>query len=343
MKQEKLEKKFEDLFERQGFRIKREEDVFRALNDGEELNFQAFSSEKYSVEEVREKIEDDIDTIFVDEALREIKEMIETDVSVLKEEEDSKSYDLPSFELIGDIAVINDLDGKDETEVVEGITENHPHIETILLKSEQLSGEFRVGGYRRLYGEETETVHKEFGVDIKVDPTKAYYSERFSTERKRVADQIKPGEKVLVMFAGVGPFALIAAQHSEAEKIVAVEKNPEACEYLKENIKLNSFEGRIEARCGDVEEILPELKTSFDRIIMPLPGKADEFLDLAESVASENAVIHYYRFMEEGNGETLESEINSIMTESYRIKEIVKCGEKSPSTDRVCVDIVTRK
>ncbi len=339
MKQEKLEKKAEELFERQGFRIKREDDVFKACNEGDELEFQVFSSEKYSVEEARERIENDTDAVFVDESLREIKEVAETDVSVLKEEEDGKSYDLPSFELIGDIAVINDLDGKDEEEVVEGITENHPHIETILLKSEQLSGEFRVGGYKKLYGQDTETVHKEFGVDIKVDPTKAYYSERFSTERKRVADQIKPGEKVLVMFAGVGPFALIAARHSEAERIVAVEKNPEACEYLKENIKLNNFTERIEARCGDVEEILPELEDRFDRIIMPLPGKADEFLDLAESVVSKDAVIHYYRFMEEDDREGLESEIESILEHDFRVREMVKCGEKSPSTDRVCVDI----
>lgn len=339
MNQEKLEDKAREVFERQGFEVAEKEGVFEAEKDDYKLSFQVFSSEYYSPEEVEKQVDGDVSTVFVDEDFRELEDVLETEVSVLHIEEDSEEYDLPSFELIGDIAVINDLDGRGESEVVEGITENHPHIETVLLKEEQLSGEFRVGGYRKLYGEKTETVHTEFGVDIKVDPTKTYYSERFSTERKRIADQIKPGEKVLVMFAGVGPFALIAAKHSEAEKIVAVEKNPEACEYLEENIKINDFEDRIEAYCGDVEDILPSLENEFDHIIMPLPGKADRFLKLASKKSAENGIIHYYRFMEEGKRKELEKEIGELLAVDHEIKQIVKCGEKSPSTNRVCVDI----
>lgn len=339
MKQEKLEEKAREVFERQGFKVERSDKLFEAVKDDYNLRFHVFSSEIYSPEEVREDVTDSVSTVFVDEDLREVEDNLDQEVSVLHSEEEKEDYDLPSFELIGSIAVINDLDGRDEERVVEGITENHPHVETILLKEEQLSGEFRVGGYRKLYGEETETVHTEFGVDIKVDPTKAYYSERFSTERKRIADQIQPGEKVLIMFAGVGPFALIAAKHSEAEKIVAVEKNPDACEYLKENIALNSFEDRIEEYCGDVEDILPDLEDEFDHIVMPLPGKADSFLKIASEKAAEKGVIHYYRFMEEGGRKELEEEISELLDVEYEIKQIVNCGEKSPSTARVCVDI----
>jgi len=343
MEQEKIEDEAQELFKRQGFTIEDVENGYRAEKEYQELRFQVFSSEKFSVEEAREHISEEVDTIFVDEDLRELKKAVSNEVSVLREESQGTDYDLPSFELIGDIAVINDLDGRDEEKVIEGIGENHPHVETILLKEEQLSGEFRVGKYRKLYGDKTETIHKEFGVEIKVDPTKAYYSERFSTERKRVADQIKPGEKALVMFAGVGPFALVATRRSEAEKIVAVEKNPEACRYLEENIEMNNFEDNIESQCGDVRDILPELEDKFDRIIMPLPGEADEFLDLAESKAADNATIHYYRFREEGTEENLKKEIDDIMDREFKIREIVKCGEKSPSTDRVCIDIVTDK
>jgi tRNA (guanine37-N1)-methyltransferase len=339
MNQEKLEEKACEVFERQGFKVERSDKLFEAVKDDYKLRFQVFSSENYNPEVIENKVEDAVSTVFVDEELRELEDILDQEVSVLHSEEESREYDLPSFELIGSIAVINDLNGRDEEDVVEGITENHPHVETILLKEEQLSGEFRVGGYRKIYGEETETVHTEFGIDIKVDPTKAYYSERFSTERKRIADQIRSGEKVLIMFAGVGPFALIAAKHSEAEKIVAVEKNPEACEYLKENIKLNNFEDRIEAYCGDVEDILPDLEDEFDHIVMPLPGKADSFLKLASEKAVENGVIHYYRFMEEGKRNELEEEISGLLDGEHEIKQIVNCGEKSPSTARVCVDI----
>lgn len=338
MKQEKLEEKAIEIFEKQGFEVEKEEERYKAIRDDSRILFQVFSSDKYSKEDLENQIDSNA-TIFVDESFRKIKDNLDANVSVLQEEKESKDYDLPSFELIGDIAVINDLDGRDEETVVEGIRENHPHIETIILKEDPLSGEFRVGGYRKLYGEKTETIHKEFGVRIKVDPTESYYSERFSTERKRVADQIKSGERVLVMFAGVGPFALIAASHSDAEKIIAVEKNPEAYKYLEENIEINNFEDRIEGYCGDVEEVLPKLSTEFDRIIMPLPGKADEFLALAGKNAASEAMIHYYRFMEDGEREVLEREIDSILDRSHIVERIVKCGEKSPSTSRVCADI----
>lgn len=343
MKQEKLEEKAREVFERQDFNVEKKNGLFEAVKDDYTLNFQVFSSENHSVEEVRNEVDNSVSTVFVDESIREAENVLDQDVSVLHSEEENIDYDLPSFELIGSIAVINDLDGRKEERVVEGITANHPHVETILLKEEQLSGEFRVGGYRKLYGDRTETVHTEFGVDIKVDPTKAYYSERFSTERKRIADQIQSGEKVLIMFAGVGPFALVAAKHSEAEKIVAVEKNPEACEYLKDNITLNNFEDRIDAYCGDVEDILPDLEEEFDHIVMPLPGEADEFLKLASEKASANSIIHYYRFMEEGKQKEMEEEVSKLLDVDHGIKQIVNCGEKSPSTTRVCVEIVTNK
>lgn len=226
MNQEKLEEKAREVFERQDFKVKKNNGLFEAVKDDYTLRFQVFSSENYSPEEIENNIADSVSTVFVDENLRDVEDILDQEVSVLHSEDETADYDLPSFELIGSIAVINDLDGRDEEEVVEGITENHPHVETILLKEEQLSGEFRIGGYRKLYGEDTETVHTEFGVDIKVDPTKAYYSERFSTERKRVAEQIHPGERVLVMFAGVGPFALIAANTRRLRRLLPLRKIP---------------------------------------------------------------------------------------------------------------------
>jgi len=54
-----------------------------------------------------------------------------------------------------------------------------------------------------------------------------------STERIRIADQVKNGDKVVDMFAGIGPFSiLIAKRFSEAE-VIAVDKNPVAIKYLR--------------------------------------------------------------------------------------------------------------
>ncbi|MFP4038366.1 MAG: class I SAM-dependent methyltransferase [Candidatus Nanohaloarchaea archaeon] len=321
MNQERLEEKVRKMLEVQGFKVENG----KASKPEVTLEIGIYSSERYTEEDV------DLskDRVFVDEGL---------EVGEAYTVEEEKDYNLPSFELIGDIAIINDLAGRDREEAVEGILEYH-NVKTILLKKEGLSGEFRVGEYEKLYGEETETVHKEHGYKFRVDPTEAYYSERFSTERERVADLVEEGEKVLVMFAGVGPFAVLCA---EKAWVVAVEKNPEACKYLEENNGLNGFKEKVEARCGDVRELVPELEEKFDRVVMPLPESASEFLDLAVEAIREDGVIHLYSFVENREFRPVEKEIEDAVSGrglEYEIVDRVRCGYKSPSEERYCFDI----
>lgn len=333
MKQEKLEDKVADLFERQGFELEKNDNKFAAGKDDQELVLKIFSSEKYSLEEARESVEED-EKVFIDEGLEKLKKELDADTSVIREQEDEEEYDLPSYELIGEIAVINELTVNEE-EAVEGILDHHPSVKTILVKEEPLQGEYRVGEYRKLYGEETETVHTEYGCRFKVDPTKVYYSERFSTERKRVVDQIQDGEKVLVMFAGVGPFAIMAAELANPEKVVAVEKNPVAADYLKENIELNDVGDIVEGVEGDVAEVVPELGEEFDRVIMPLPEKAEDFLGVAFS-SVEKGLIHFYCFEDEDSESS-----NSLLDSNYSFTVESKsyCGDKSPAEARICYDL----
>ena len=338
MKQEDLEAKVRELFERQDFTVEKEENIFTASN-GQEMTLKAFSSEKYDVGEVADVVEDG-DKVFVDNGLAEVEDLIENYVSVLEEEEDEE-FETPSYEVIGDVAVINDLAEVNREEAVEGIL-HHQNVKTILLKQEGLSGEFRIGDYEKLYGEDTETVHKEFGHRFKVDPTEVYFSERFGTERKRVADQVKEGERVLVMFAGVGPFAMLCSER--AEEVIAVEKNPAGARYLKENIELNSVEN-VKGLQGDVLEVVPGLG-EFDRIIMPLPESADEFLELALDHIADKGVIHYYRFMEDENWDTIEKEIDERVSEKaleYEVLDRAECGERGPTSTRICIDFKVTK
>lgn len=335
MKQQKLEEKVRKLFERQGFKLEEIGYGFKAEKEDLELSLKVFSSEKHNPEDVEEKVSEE-DKVFIDRALSSVENILDNEVSVLEEDEEEPEFETPSYEVIGDIAVISDLAGVEREEAVEGIL-HHQNVKTILLKKGGLRGEFRVGEYEKLHGEETETVHKEFGCDYRVDPTKVYFSERFSTERKRVVDQIEDGEKVLVMFAGVGPFAILAAQHASPEKVVAVEKNPEGADYLKENILINNVEDKVEGIKGDVRDVLPELG-KFDRVIMPLPESADEFLELAYEHTEYNGVINYYRFLENENWEELEEEIADQIG-NYKIVNQVECGERGPSVKRVCIEI----
>lgn len=333
MEQEKLEQRVKEIFEQQGFDVEQDGNEIVANRDDERKTIRVFSSEEYSESDI-EGI--DADIVFVDEDLEDISEKVDPEVSAIREDDDDPDYDLPSYELIGDIAVINDLAGREEDVAVEGIREHHPQVKTVLLKDEPLSGEFRVGGYERLYGDDTETTHKEFGCRYRVDPTKAYFSERLGTERKRVVDQVEDGEKILVIGAGVGPYPVLAARKAEPEKVVAVEKNPDAVSYMEKNIELNKVSDTVEAVEGGIEEV--ELEDSFDRVIIAVPEFADEFLDTAFDHAKEGSVIHYYRFLEDENWDSLTEEVEET-GHDYEVVDKIVCGQRGPSVDRVCIDL----
>jgi tRNA (guanine37-N1)-methyltransferase len=336
MKQEELESKVREIFEQQGFKVTQNENRITADTDEKELVAETFSSENYCIEDI-DPSNDSL--VFVDEDLAEISDKVGNRVSVIREELEEVEYDLPSYEIIGDIAVINQLTVSEE-EAVEGILAHHGHVNTILLKEDNLGGEFRVGEYRKLYGDDTETVHTEFGLKYRVDPTKVYFSERFGTERDRVTSQIQEGEHVLVMFAGVGPFALLAAKRG-ADRVVAVEKNPVAAEYLEENVELNGMTDTVRAVQGDVKDVVPELG-DFDRVIMPLPGHADIYLELAAEHVKDGGVVHYYRFVRDDDWTPVLNEVEAVAEKldmEFEVMEKTVCGNRSPAEDRVCLDV----
>ncbi|MFB6203807.1 MAG: class I SAM-dependent methyltransferase family protein [Candidatus Nanohaloarchaea archaeon] len=335
MEQEKLESKVEEIWKRQGFDLEKDGNRYKAGD----IPVSVFSSASYSPGEVESQVRED-DRVFVDTGLAEMQERLGNQVSIIEEEEES-GPEPPSFEIIGDIAMINDLAGRDEDRSVEAILDHHPRIKTVLLKEEGLSGEFRVGDYRKLYGDETETVHTEHGCSFRLDPTEVYYSERFSTERQRVVDQIEEGEDVLVMFAGVGPFAVMAARNAEPDRVVAVEKNPEAARYLDENVEMNDVGDTVEAFEGDVADLVPEMG-GFDRIVMPLPGSADRFLDLAVEHLNPGGTVHYYRFRDGEDWEPLEEEVRRAASKAgveLEVDDRVVCGQRGAYSYRVCLDL----
>ncbi|MFB6213645.1 MAG: class I SAM-dependent methyltransferase family protein [Candidatus Nanohaloarchaea archaeon] len=341
MEQQKLESRVQDIFQSQGFELEKTGTRFVAEKDEVSKQMQVFSSEEYSREEVPEQAEPG-HIVFIDEGLEEVHSEIENEVSIVGEIEDREEYDLPSYELIGDIAVINELTVP-EDETVQGIREHHPHVETILLKEEPLEGEFRVGGYSKLYGEKTETTHTEFGCCYRVDPTKAYFSERLATERKRVADRVEPGEKVLVIGAGVGPYPILIARVSEPGNVVAVEKNPEAVKFLRENIELNSVSNVVEVVEGDAREV--EFGDKFDRVVIAAPEFADRFLETAAQNLENGGLINYYSFREGENWSAVIDEIRAALPgdAGFEVLEKVVCGQRGPDVDRVCIDLQVTK
>jgi tRNA (guanine37-N1)-methyltransferase len=207
-----------------------------------------------------------------------------------------------SYDIIGDIAVIRvpaSLE-KHSQIVAEAIMEIHKHVKSVWKQTTPVSGDFRLRGLKLVAGEErTETVYREFGCVFKVDIKRCYFSPRLSYERMRIARLVSPGEVVVNMFAGVGCYSILIAKHSQVQKVYSIDINPAAFEYMKENIRINRVDDKVVPILGDAGKVIDErLKWVADRVLMPLPERAYEFLEHALKTLREpgEKTVHYYDF-----------------------------------------------
>jgi tRNA (guanine37-N1)-methyltransferase len=204
----------------------------------------------------------------------------------------------PSYDMIGDIAII-DADDPDAEMIADAIIRMHRHIKTVLGALSPVQGEFRVRDLRVVAREpKTETVHKEYGCQYEIDLARVYFTQRLATERKRIADQVGGGDVVVDMFAGAGPFSILAAK--SAREVVAIDKNPVATLYLEKNATLNRI-GNMRIICSDAADVAHDhdLAHIADHVIMNLPHSAEEFLDEALTIVKPGGIIHYYDIREE--------------------------------------------
>ena len=202
-----------------------------------------------------------------------------------------------SFDTIGDIVILEIPDElHDKKQLIGDAAYKFTKRKAIYMKKSAIKGTIRVRDLEFLSGvDDSVTIHKEHGVRLKLDVREVYFSPRLATERKRVMESVKDGEKILDMFCGIGPFPIVIARNRNVD-ITAVDINEAAIKYLNENIKLNKLKGNIESYCGDVREVSKGFKTEFDRIIMNLPGLAYTFLDVAVDLIKDDGIINYYEF-----------------------------------------------
>ncbi len=195
----------------------------------------------------------------------------------------------PSFEVVGDIAMVEDNDAE---RVAFALMSTSKSIKTVISPISGVEGEFRTRRFRHVAGEAgTVTVHKEHGLRYRVDLQGAYFTPRLGTDRLRIAGLVRPGDEVLDMFAGVGPFALLLAKRGAA--VVAMDKNPVAVKYLRENALLNKIK-HIEILEGDGAELALRYENRADHVIMNLPHSASAFLIPAMRAAKPGGIVHYY-------------------------------------------------
>jgi tRNA (guanine37-N1)-methyltransferase len=206
-----------------------------------------------------------------------------------------------TYDIVGDIAIVRVPEPQKHLSrlIAEAIMGTHREVKSVWRQVSSVSGDYRLRGLEFLLGEKTtETLYKEHGCVYKTDLRKAYFSPRLSYERLRVAKLIQPEEVVLNMFAGVGCYSIAIAKHSQPLKVYSVDVNPSAVQYLRENIRLNRVADVVVPIQGDAKNVTEkELQNVADRVLLPLPERACEYLDYAHlALKPAGGWIHYYGF-----------------------------------------------
>jgi len=210
-------------------------------------------------------------------------------------------YVYNSYDILGDIAILRltDTSRKHGQIIAEAIMSVHKNVKTVLAQTSPIYGDFRLRKLEYVAGEnKTATVHKESGCLFFVDVEECYFSPRLFYERMRIARQVRNGEVVVNMFAGVGCFSIVIAKHSHVEKVYSIDVNPAAIRYMQENVRLNRVYEKVMPILGDAKEVIEKrLCNVSDRVLMPLPEKAFEYLPHALlALKKTGGWIHYHDF-----------------------------------------------
>jgi tRNA (guanine37-N1)-methyltransferase len=283
---------------------------------------------------------------------------------LLKEETPKWNSELipKSYDIIGSIAIIefSNLDNlvqKEKTlfkeDVAKAIVMVNKSVKSVYEKVSQVKGEYRLRKLQILFGnDEPETIHNENHAVFKLNVKETYFTPRLVTERKRVVNSnISKGELIVDMFAGVGPFSIQIAKKRDV-KIYSFDINVDAYKYLKENIYLNHVEKKVFPFNIDIKTLLESenqqgnlLRGKIDRIIMNLPEKSLEFLDIACFLMKKSGgIIHNYQFCSKPKPIELgiEQFTHALSKYQYKIEDIIHADivkSYSPLMDLISLDI----
>ena len=220
---------------------------------------------------------------------------------VLQERLDSTELEKlsSSFDIIGTIAIIKipeTLTSKRKL-IADALLEKIRPVKSVFCQVSAIEGDYRLRKLELISGEKSPiTIYKEHGCTFKVDVINTYFSPRLSTERLRIARLTAPNEVIVNMFGGVGTFSIIISRHNRSAKIYSIDSNPMAIDMCKQNIDINKLSGKVIPIHGDAKyEIEKNLKGVANRVLMPLPERARDFVDAAvSSLANGMGMVHYF-------------------------------------------------
>jgi tRNA wybutosine-synthesizing protein 2 len=210
------------------------------------------------------------------------------------------THDLPSrnpysgrgYYLMGNVAVLHG-DYPSETEIRE-LVEWTGAEGVMLVRS--CEGSERIPRTEVVYGTVGEVCHHEAGIRYHIDPRHLMFSMGNRDEKSRMCMDVRRGERVADMFAGIGYFTLPMAR--KGAFVHAMEINPVAYRYLVKNIGENGVTGNVLAEPGDCRDLL---RGTYDRILMG-HFESVQFLPSALAHAGSGTVLHVHSAGETPSG-----------------------------------------
>ena len=93
---------------------------------------------------------------------------------------------------------------------------------------------------------------------------------------------------------------------------------------------------------GDVRVVCPKLGEVFDRVLMPLPKGAYEFLDVAIPMVKPGGTLHFYHWASRDDpfseGEKILAEAVSALGRNMEVTDRVRVSQYSPSAWKIRID-----
>jgi len=249
------------------------------------------------------------------------------------------------FDIIGDLAIVklSESFSTNKKELIAStLLQNLKNIRAIWNQVGPVEGDFRVRKLEFLGGEgRSTTMYMEHGCRFMVDVSKMYFSPRLSTERERIRDIVHEDEDIFNMFAGVGTFSIVIAKKKKAVMIYSSEINADAYEFMVQNVQLNKVQDRVAPLLGDCAEASKKLVGGVDRVLMPLPDKAKEYLPYAIETCKPNGIIHYYAYINTSESEPAKVVWNDLEIDFPELSlvnaKVVR--EVGPRTFQVVLDL----
>jgi len=257
-----------------------------------------------------------------------------------------------AFDQIGDIVIIkipDELMPKKKL-IANAILANVKTAKTVFAQVSPVRGDYRVRDLEFIAGEnKTITEHKEHACRFKVDVANTYFSPRLSTERQRIAGMVGDNETIVNMFAGVGTYSVVIAKANKTCKVYSIDSNSIANELDKINAKLNKVEDRVVSICGDAAEVIKDgLAGQADRVLMPLPERAREFVDSAVLALKQKGIVHYFVHIK-AEGKKASQEMGLKETQEtfakydYHVLGVRVVREVGPRIYQIVADVSVRR